>query len=109
MVTRKHFRPMGFRCYIDVSAFLSVMIALLSMFIADSIPHAHDRPSVTLPETEHETPMSRAQRFDALTVAVRRDGTIYFDFTRVSPAELMVDIKTRVGQGVERKVYLRID
>jgi len=53
--------------------------------------------------------LPKALREDAITVAVARDGRLYFGRTRVEADELPALIRRAYLQGAERKVYLKAD
>ena len=102
---------MPLRCSIEVSAFVSVMIALLSIFMA----HMPDVPGpplyrpVDLAKTSHSILMKGSRREDALIVSVTRDNQIYFELSRVGSKDLTARIKDRVKAGAPSTVYLNVD
>jgi len=53
--------------------------------------------------------MPRAVREDALSVAVTRDGKIYFRNVPISAKNLPDRIREGLKNGAEKKVYLRAD
>src|SRR5215471_13710349 len=64
-------------CRIDVTGFLSIQVALLAVFMAP-VMIVSDGPRIVteLPKAHHAISMPRADREDALIVAVIRDGKI---------------------------------
>ncbi len=65
-------------CDINVTGFLSVMVALLALFMADTQPHSHRLgPPVDLAKVKHAIPVRAALRDDAVIVSIMRDGEIY--------------------------------
>ena len=95
-------------CRIDMSGFLAIMFALVFMFLP-APPIDGGRISVDLPKAARPTPQRRANREDALDVAVTRDGSIWFNQWRVRPEELRARIRDRLIQGSEPKIYIRAD
>jgi biopolymer transport protein ExbD len=53
--------------------------------------------------------MGNAYREDALLVSVTRDGKIYLGITYVDPHTLTDEIRKRLTEGAERKVYIKAD
>jgi len=74
-----------------------------------SLPMVTHGSIVDLPRTWHASPMPRAVREDALSVAITRDGKIYFRNTAISAEELPGKIREGLKNGAEKKVYLRAD
>lgn len=107
MIRQRRPRPMRFRCSIDVTGFASVLIALLTMFMAAE-PYHHP-PAMTLAKVHYSVPMPGANREDALLVAVQRDGKIFFGTERIGPEELPTLIKKELRQGAPREVYIKAD
>lgn len=105
---RQSLRPI---CEINVTAFLSIQLALLAMFMALPMPY-HDlpkRPSTDLAKVAHPVPMSMADREDAMIVAVLRTGDVCFSGDRVLPDQLDFKIRERLALGSEKKVYINAD
>src|SRR5215468_1536623 len=94
-------------CRIDVTGFLSIQVALLAVFMAP-VMIVSDGPRIVteLPKAHHAISMPRADREDALIVAVMRDGKIYIDSMLVSdPSELRDKFQDGVRHGSEKRVY----
>jgi biopolymer transport protein TolR len=64
---------------------------------------------VDLPHVSNAREMSGADREDALVVAITRDGQLWLATDQITPENLTAAIRERVGQGAERKVYIRTD
>lgn len=95
-------------CRIDVTAFLSVLLVLLFIFMFD-IYQPDLPPGVDLPRVSHPVLMRGANREDAMLVEVQRDGSIWLGNDRMSLGQLPTKIDEAVRHGSERKVYLRVD
>lgn len=93
-----------------MTPFLSVQLVLLFMFIV-AIYQRLDLPlnGVDLPKVAHPVPMRRANREDAMVVAVQRDGRVWLGNDRLSPDQLPTRIRQAVSHGAERKIYIRAD
>jgi len=87
------------------------MLALLAVFIAPILSW-HDLasgPYPDLPEARHSVEMPRANREDALVIAITRDGKVYCGPDRLWLEELPATIRERLNAGAERKAYLKVD
>jgi biopolymer transport protein TolR len=107
---RKPKRPTELICRIDMTALLSIQVALLFTFMA-AINGGGDLPmnDVDLATVVHSVPMRGALREDAMIVAVQRDGRVWLGNLTVSPGELPAHIREAVNHGAERRVYIRAD
>jgi Biopolymer transport protein ExbD/TolR len=104
-------RRSGFLCRMETSAFVSIIWAFIAPFIAIQAS-PHDWRYFHHPDlipVKHATPMPNALREDALLVTVKRDGEFFLGNLEVKPDNLAGLIKTRLQEGPERKVYLRVD
>jgi biopolymer transport protein ExbD len=97
-------------CHIDMTAFLSIQLVLLFMFMI-VVSDWHDLPLNTTanPVADHPVLMRGANREDAMIVAVQRTGDVWLGYQRVMVDELPMMIQERVRQGSERKVYINAD
>ena len=57
----------------------------------------------------HATDMPRANREDAMVIAIARDGRVYFGSDLVEPQQLHQLIRERLDAGAANKVYFKID
>jgi biopolymer transport protein TolR len=108
---RARHRPNQLISGIDVTAFVSIMLALVAMFIlpARMVMHPWRGVSADLPRVSHPVSMEGADKEDAMIVAVTRDDRVFFRNDQVRPEELPAKIRASIGQGAERKVYIRAD
>ena len=53
--------------------------------------------------------MPNAEREDALVVMVMSNGDVYFGKDKLTPDQLPDKFHERLGQGAERKVYIKAD
>lgn len=91
---------------INVSAFVSVLLAILILLMFYNPPRGL---SVDLPVAKNAVLQRDALREDAMRVAVARDGKIYFRQSRIGPDQLAASIRTALGEGSKRKIYLSVD
>ena len=89
-------------------ALLGVVLTLLltSMMAAPFDFHSHgpDIPGVT-----HPVAMYRADRNDALRVAITRDGRFYIGSEFTDEVRMIQDLKVRLSKGAEPKLYIEAD
>src|SRR3989475_11275628 len=73
-------------CRIDMWGFVSIMLALLFMFL----PITTDTRSVSVdrPPAYHSTSMPGALREDTMQISVTRDGNVYFRNDRIMLQDL---------------------
>jgi len=94
-----------------MTAFLSIQLVLIFSFIGVLA----NRPDLTMNGADlvgvaHPVPMPAANREDAITVVIQRDGAVWLGDKRVpSLEELRTGIRDAVAHGAERKVYVRAD
>lgn len=104
----KRRKPVPFRCYIDVSAFVAILLAFLFIFmpmVTDDLPlHAVD-----LAKAAHSAAMAHAFREDAIMITVQRDGRLYLNNAQFGPHGVTAGIQEQIRSGAEKKVYLRAD
>ena len=78
------------------------MLALLSLFIADTSPHRPQWESVDLPVVQNPVPQPHALREDAIRVALIRDGRVRFRQARIAREELADQIQKAIREGAEK-------
>jgi biopolymer transport protein ExbD len=105
--TRK--KRTALRTSIDLSAFLSVMLALLFIVMFGNVYPTHRHSLVDMPVTRHSTMQPGAERDDSLTVVVTRDGRIYFGNARFSPTDLPNALRDASSGSTEKTVYVKAD
>jgi biopolymer transport protein ExbD/biopolymer transport protein TolR len=108
---RKRRQSLRLICEINVTAFLSIQLALLAMFMALPMSY-HDLPkgpSTDLAKVAHPVSMRAADREDAMVVAVMRTGDIFFLGDKILPDQLDFKIRKQLEAGSEKKVYIKAD
>src|SRR5260370_32075315 len=93
---------------INVTPMVDVMLVLLIIFMVITPMLQKSRP-VELAKTNNPIQMPDADKEDALIVAVQSDGKIFFDTTQARPDELTQNIKNRIANRVDKKVYVKAD
>ena len=93
---------------VDAYPLVGLAVTLLVIFVVCP-PIVTHGSGVDLPRTWYAGPMPRAVREDALSVAVTRDGKIYFRNVPISAKNLPDKIREGLKNGAEKKVYLRAD
>ena len=94
---------------INVTPMVDVMLVLLIIFMVIT-PMLQRDISVDLAQVNNPTPMTDADKEDALTVAVTRSGDVFFGRDQVKdPSELTNKIKDRIANRADKRVYLRAD
>jgi biopolymer transport protein TolR len=93
---------------VELSGLLPVCVVLLIVFLVSPSPPHHTWP-VDLAAASHAVAMPDAEKEDAITVMIARDGTVYFRNYRTTPDDLPRAIAEAVRDGAERKVYVKAD
>jgi biopolymer transport protein ExbD len=96
---------------IDVSAFAGIMLFLFALFALPSIYFIdHHGVVVDLAKVEHSSLVPHAQREDAITIAINRQGDIFAgnDLLR-SYSSLPGRMRESIRRGSEPTIYIRAD
>lgn len=95
-------------CQIDPSPVAAIFVFFLALFIVDQ-PITYHSHYVQRVVARHTRYMPGVLREDAITITVRRDGTINFRNVRMTPNYLASEIRDAVRDGAEKKIYLEVD
>ena len=94
---------------INVTPMVDVMLVLLIIFMVVT-PMLHKGVDVEMARVDNPTAMQDADKEDALIVAVKRDGQVYFGSDQVAPDSLTQKIKDKLATRTTNKtVFLRAD
>src|SRR5271154_2941002 len=77
---------------INVTPMVDVMLVMLIIFMVIT-PMLSKGVSVDLVKTQHPISMQAADKSDAITIAVTRDGKCYLNTTQMAPADLPTKVK----------------
>ena len=96
---------------IDVTALAAVLFVIVVIFFiyqATVTVHTHGS-SVDLVSALTARNAPKADREDAMRIAITRDGKIYFRSDRISREMLRDMIRSAVSEGSEKRVYISVD
>ena len=93
---------------INVTPMVDVMLVLLIIFMVIT-PMLNNKVNVTLPKANAAIIMENANKEDAVTVAVTRDGQIYLGTNRVQVDDLGAKISELLTNKTDKQVFLRAD
>ena len=94
---------------INVTPMVDVMLVLLIIFMVVT-PMLHKGIDVDMAKVDNPAPMQDADKEDALIVAVKRDGAVFFGSDQVAPESLTEKIKDKLATRTTNKtVFLRAD
>jgi biopolymer transport protein TolR len=97
---------------INVTPMVDIMLVLLIIFMVIT-PMLGSKVPVDLPRVTAAVVMDNANKEDAITVAVTRDGYTFLGGDKVSPADLgsrIADLESKkTNPGDDKAVYLRAD
>ncbi len=93
---------------INVTPMVDVMLVLLIIFMVIT-PMLNNKVNVELPNATAAVVMENANKEDAITVAVTRDGRAYLGGDQVSLDQLAAKITDKLTNKTDKEVYLRAD
>ena len=93
---------------INVTPMVDVMLVLLIIFMVIT-PMIGDKVHVDLPVAAAALSMENANKEDAVTVAVTRDGRTYLGQDRVNTGDLGAKVAARLENKTDKEVFLRAD
>ena len=93
---------------INVTPMVDVMLVLLIIFMVIT-PMLNNKVSVDLPTAEAAVVMDNANKEDAVTVAVTRDGSTFLGGDRVNNDDLGSKISAKLQDKTDKEVFLRAD
>jgi biopolymer transport protein ExbD/biopolymer transport protein TolR len=93
---------------INVTPMVDVMLVLLIIFMVIT-PMLNNKVNVNLPVATAAVIMENANKEDAITVAVTRDGTTYLGGDKINPDDLGPKIASKLENKTDKEVYLRAD
>jgi biopolymer transport protein TolR len=110
-MARKRSKSAPLICMIDVTSFGVVMATAIitSMATLTMYPVSFHGSSMDLPRAHHAVSMPHANREDALVITITRDGKVFLGVNRVPVKKMSANIRIRVINGAERKVFLKVD
>ena len=93
---------------INVTPMVDVMLVLLIIFMVIT-PMLSKGVSVDMAKVKNPIPMQAADKSDAITVAVQRDGKTYLNTTQTPAADLPPKVKDLLSGRVDKTVFVRAD
>ena len=93
---------------INVTPMVDVMLVLLIIFMVIT-PMLNNKVALDLPVATAAVVMENANKEDAITVAITRDGTTYLGGDKINPADLGPKIAAKLENKTDKEVYLRAD
>jgi biopolymer transport protein ExbD/biopolymer transport protein TolR len=93
---------------INVTPMVDVMLVLLIIFMVIT-PMLNNKVNVDLPTVTAAVVMENANKEDAVTIAVTRDGKAFLGADQVSLDSLSAKITDKLTNKTDKEVYLRAD
>jgi biopolymer transport protein TolR len=93
---------------INVTPMVDVMLVLLIIFMVIT-PMLNNKVSVDLPKVTASSLMQDANKEDAITVAVTRDGKIFLGGDQIAVDAMGATIAAKLEKNPIKEVYLRAD
>ena len=93
---------------INVTPMVDVMLVLLIIFMVIT-PMLNNKVNVDLPVAASAIVMENANKEDAVTVAVTRDGRTFLGANQVTTDDLGTKISTMLENKTDKEVFMRAD
>jgi biopolymer transport protein ExbD/biopolymer transport protein TolR len=93
---------------INVTPLVDVMLVLLIVFMVIT-PMLQKGVSVDLARVSNPRTMQAAEKEDATTVAITRDGTFYLNSDKINVDKITAAVKDRVQDKLDKTVYVKSD
>ena len=93
---------------INVTPMVDVMLVLLIIFMVIT-PMLNNKVNVDLPTVSNAVVMENANKEDAVTVAVTRDGKIFLGADQVTPDDMGAKISAKLENQTTKEVFMRAD
>ena len=93
---------------INVTPLVDVMLVLLIVFMVIT-PMLQKGVSVDLARVTNPRTMQAAEKEDATTVAITRDGTFYLNSDKTALDKITTAVKDRVQDKLDKTVYVKSD
>ena len=93
---------------INVTPMVDVMLVLLIIFMVIT-PMLNNKVNVDLPVATAATVMEDANKEDAVTVAVTRDGKIFLGGDQIQVDDMGAKISSKLENKQDKKVFFRAD
>ena len=93
---------------INVTPMVDVMLVLLIIFMVIT-PMLSKGVSVDMYRARNPIPMQAADKSDAITVSVTKDGKTYLNTTQTPPEDLPGKVKDLLANRIDKQVFLRSD
>ncbi len=93
---------------INVTPMVDVMLVLLIIFMVIT-PMLNNKVNVDLPIATAAVVMDNANKEDAVTIAVTRDGKIFLGADQVQPEDLGAKVSAKLENKTDKEVFLRGD
>ena len=93
---------------INVTPMVDVMLVLLIIFMVIT-PMLNNKVPVDLPMATQAIDMENANKEDATTVAVTRDGKIFLGADQVNADDLGAKVSAKLENKTDKEVFLRAD
>jgi biopolymer transport protein ExbD/biopolymer transport protein TolR len=93
---------------INVTPMVDVMLVLLIIFMVIT-PMLNNKVNVDLPVEANAVVMDNANKEDAVTIAVTRDGKIFLGADQVQADDLGAKVSAKLENKTDKEVYLRGD
>ena len=103
----KHAQPAAI-ADINVTPMVDVMLVMLIIFMVIT-PMLSKGVSVDLVKTKNPISMQAADKSDAITCSVTRDGRTYLNTTQMKPEDMPPKVKDMLSNRLDKTVFVKAD
>jgi biopolymer transport protein ExbD len=93
---------------INVTPMVDVMLVMLIIFMVIT-PMLSKGVSVTLAQTKNPIPMQAADKSDAITCSITRDGKTYLNTTQMPAEDMPAKVKDLLANRIDKTVFVKSD
>jgi biopolymer transport protein TolR len=93
---------------INVTPMVDVMLVLLIIFMVIT-PMLQNKVQVDMAKVDNATPMSDADKEDAIVVAVTRDGGVFLGQNKTAITELGTQVAEKLADKPGKTIFVRAD
>src|ERR1041385_4288548 len=93
---------------INVTPMVDVMLVMLIIFMVIT-PMLSKGVSVTMAQTKNPIPMQAADKSDAITCSITRDGKTYLNTTQMPAEDMPAKVKDLLANRIDKTVFVKSD
>jgi biopolymer transport protein ExbD len=109
VLARRKCRPLAVGAALEMAMAGFMVIMLIVVMLVEGVTPHHSNMPADMAKARHVVSMPGAKREDAVRIVITRDGAIYFGHLATRVGDLTDQIRQKVRDGSERRVYMKVD